>query len=529
MEITAGQRVGGRFVVGERADGYGLGDTFRARDDEARDACLVKRLAVKVDARELDPRRMRQGPSLARVRAAGEEAGAGWIAFDTPEGECLARRIERLRQASESCDLAEARLLALGLCGALAPAHRGAAAHCALTPASVFLRTWNRRECDLTLTDFGWAPWLVTPTWSPPRVAGGVWFPSAPELASSPRGATPAADVFAVALILAELLARTPSRDAFWNATAGGKGALQAALDKARPGLHASLRDALVVSLDAIPAKRPKDADRLAKMFRDATWTESEPVPVAPPRRDDSPASAPPPDPSNARARVVEARSLAVSQPAPPPPTAVSFEPPPPPSPAETLIDEGPPAAPEEAFSPSDTLPLDEPPEDLGAATVPLGGVAPISPRVGAETLAYEDEPDHRTAPLPRGGARDTGGSTLDLAEAASFGDAGLAGSRGPHTIAPQSKRGVPAGVAPIAPVRPPIAPATPVVPATWRASAPPASVGPQPHQVPPPSRGEATEPLPVPATTSSIAPWQWGAAIAALLAFLLVAALLLR
>ena len=126
MEITAGQRVGGRFVVGERADGYGLGDTFRARDDEARDACLVKRLAVKVDARELDPRRMRQGPSLARVRAAGEEAGAGWIAFDTPEGECLARRIERLRQASESCDLAEARLLALGLCGALAPAHRGA-------------------------------------------------------------------------------------------------------------------------------------------------------------------------------------------------------------------------------------------------------------------------------------------------------------------------------------------------------------------------------------------------------------------
>jgi len=199
------------------------------------------------------------------------------------------------------------------------------------------------------------------------------------------------------------------------------------------------------------------------------------------------------------------------------------------------LVDEGPPPAAEESFSPSDTLPLDDPPEDFGAATVPLAGVAPgsdvapIAPRVGAETLTYEDEPDDRTAPLPRGRPRDAGGSTLDLAEAASFGEAGAAGGRGPHTIAPQGKRGVSAGVAPIAPMRPPVAPAAPVVPASWRASEPSPTVAHGAPPAPAPSQGDATTPLPARASTSAMTPWQWGAVIAAVLAVVIAVALLLR
>lgn len=534
MEITAGQRVGGRFVVGERVEGYGLGETFHARDEEARDACLVKRLPAATDARELDPKRMRQGASLVRVRAAGSADGVGWVAMDVPEGECLARRLEKQRREGGGGELAALRTLGLALCGALASAHRsgasGQGAHGGITPVSVFLRGWSRRECDVLLADFGLVPWMVTPTWSPPRVMQSVWHPVAPEFASSPRAATPATDVFAVAMIVMEFVAEAPVREAAWGALGAGKGSVASVLERARPGLHASVRDALLAALDASPARRPKDADRFAKLLRDATWSETEVVAAPKERRASTPLPPPPAEVAAPRARVLEVRSVPVDAPPSRPSVPEVAAPVRAPAPAETLVDEGPPRhlADAEEFSPSDTLPLDDPPEDPGAATVPLAFTVPTPEAVGAATLAYEDEAQDRTAPLPRARARDAGAATLDLEDAGSFGATPGANERGPHTIAPQGRSRRPPAVAPVVPAKP----LAPVYSTAWDppdAPEPTTAVTPRSRPAPAVSPADATAPLPTLAATAAPPPWKWAAVVAAALVVLALGVALLR
>ncbi len=194
------------------------------------------------------------------------------------------------------------------------------ATHGSLTPLSVFVRSLTPRECELAVGDFGLLPLLFEPSWSPPKVGDVAWFPIAPETDGASKRVTPATDVFATAMIVAEMISVVPARAAIWAAIVHDPRTLPAVIERLRPGLHASVREALVSALLPDPARRPRDADRLARALRDATWEES--IIVTPER----PSVAPTPLASATqaqlstpnRARISEAWSAPVAPPVAP-------------------------------------------------------------------------------------------------------------------------------------------------------------------------------------------------------------------
>lgn len=315
MEFAPGQRFGERFVLEAPAEHCGLGLTWKARDTEAGDLCLVKRVRPDADLRELDLLRKLQGTRVVAVRAVGGDATGRWVATDLPGGESLARVIERPRAEKRERALPEARTVALNLCAAIATAHRihepALSVHGGLTPASVYVRALAGDERHVTVGDFGLLRHLVDASWSAPSVSGQVWFPVAPELAANARRATPATDVFAIALATVEMLAPAPARDALWAAVERDARALAAAVERTRPGLHPSVCEALAAALHPDASKRPRDADKLARALRDATWSESPPVaPARPERREERWPATPTEAPAPAQARIVEVRSI---------------------------------------------------------------------------------------------------------------------------------------------------------------------------------------------------------------------------
>jgi len=308
MNDLTGQHLGARFEVTARADDLGLGPAWTARDAELGDLCVVRALRPDRDLRPLEPYRRLQGTRVLSLRAVGVEHDSAWAASDAPEGQPLARLLDAARREGRPIELAEARALGLALSSALFTAHQlgddRIAAHGALTPWCVHVRELSARDCDLAVGDFGLLPHLLLP--SATHEAARLWLPVAPELAGSERRPTPAADVFAAAMILAETLSLTPARATLFAAITGDPRTLGAAIERLRPGLHASVRDALVAALQRDPGRRPPNANRFARLLRDATWTEALPHASARPEPRDIPPPPPPEPQPAARPRVSE-------------------------------------------------------------------------------------------------------------------------------------------------------------------------------------------------------------------------------
>lgn len=315
MELTAGRVLAERFALEAPAEHVGLGEGWNARDVVDNDRCVIKPLRRGADLRALDPYRRLRGTRIVALRAAGLDGDLPWAAYDVAEGQPLSACLEAARAAGRRFELTEVRSLALALCGSVGTAHRvseaAMATHGALTPVSVHVRSLTARECELAVGDFGLLPMLFQPSWSPPKVGEIAWFPIAPESDGTSKRVTPATDVFATALIVAEMLAVAPARAALWAAISQDERALPAVIERLRPGLHASVREVLVGALRLDPARRPRDADRLARALRDASWEESAVVPQerpsAAPARPVSPSPAQAPTPT--RARIAEAWS----------------------------------------------------------------------------------------------------------------------------------------------------------------------------------------------------------------------------
>lgn len=295
MDDLAGLRLGDRFEVLGRADDAGLGVVWHARDAARDEPCVVRALPSGVDPRALEAFVRLQGTRILSLRAAGQLGALAWAAADAPEAPSLAQRLAAARRNQLPFELAEVRALGLALTGALFTAHQshdGAAGlHGAVTPWSVFVRELSRATCDIAVGDFG-VFITATPRLDDPSAA--PWLPVAPELDGTSRRATPAADVFAAAMILAEALFPGAARTHLFPAARGPQ-AIVDALTKLRPGLHPSVRDALASALQRDPSKRPPNANRFARLLRDATWTESTPEDSPSPARAEAP-PAPAPD-----------------------------------------------------------------------------------------------------------------------------------------------------------------------------------------------------------------------------------------
>lgn len=262
--VQPGTVVAGRYRVEAHLASGGMGAVYRARHTLADRVVALKILRpTSMGLDVADVRRFRREataaahighPGIVEVLDAGVEEGFLFLVMELLEGESLrARR----RHATRAELLGWIRVLL----DPLAAAHEKGFVHRDLKPENVFLARTPEGE-RLKLLDFGIARSIGGP--SDTRTGTGLGTPGymAPEQALEARGASPAADVWSVGVMLYETITgRRPFEGETPHAT----------ILRAVSEPHAPLADVapeLAALVDACLAKRPVDRPRDASDLR---------------------------------------------------------------------------------------------------------------------------------------------------------------------------------------------------------------------------------------------------------------------
>ena len=265
--LTATELVLDRYRPLRPLGSGGSGSVWLARDEET-----GLEIALKIVPREgkAGSRAEREAQAAARLRherclrayGCGSDAGHVYIAYEYVRGRTLreAMRAGALRDR----DAVEA---AAQICDGLAHAHGRGIVHRDVKPANVLLA--DGPELSVRLCDFGLAQFDEADTLTAVGDVPGTLAYIAPERLQGAE-ATPAADVWAVGVLLWEALA---GAHPFWGSpmhelpAAIGAGA--APLAELRPDLPKRLQAAVAGALDPDPARRPP-ASALADELRGA-------------------------------------------------------------------------------------------------------------------------------------------------------------------------------------------------------------------------------------------------------------------
>ena len=205
----AGQTLVGRYEVLDLIGAGGMGEVYRARDRELDDIIALKVVRPELLAVPGVLERFRTEIKLARrvthanVARAFDLVLADDLAFYTMEiveGTALARRLE----SGRPLDPGEAAAIASGVCDALDAAHAAGVIHRDVKPANILLGDDGR----IVLTDFG----VAAATRDHAGELSGTPRFMAPEQARG-EPATPAADLYALGVVLYEMLTGTPGFD----------------------------------------------------------------------------------------------------------------------------------------------------------------------------------------------------------------------------------------------------------------------------------------------------------------------------
>jgi serine/threonine-protein kinase len=256
----------------------GMGEVWAARDLLLDRPVAVKLLAGALagDARAAE-RLRREGraasrlehPNIARVLDLGEQDGRPYLVMELLQGESLAERIDRAGPMAP----AEAARVVAAVADALEAAHRAGVVHRDVKPGNVFL-TWDG---EVKVLDFGIA-WRAHEAALTTGDLLGTAAYLAPERVLGHR-ATPAADVYALGVVLYELLAgRRPfEADSQVELAMAQVNARPTPLDRVAPSTPAFLVAACGHALAKDPAARPPSAAAFARLLR-----ARDGVPVAP-------------------------------------------------------------------------------------------------------------------------------------------------------------------------------------------------------------------------------------------------------
>ena len=188
----------------------GMGVVHRARLIQDGRLVALKRMAKGSDPvdverfrREAENMRRLSHPHIVEVYAVGDRRGRPFFAMEFVEGGNLAQRAGGRPQPS-----AEAAALVAALARAIGYAHRQGIIHRDLKPANVVLTSDGRPK----ITDFGLAKLLDATTGLTPggAVLGTPRYMAPEQAAGKTKEAGPLSDVYALGVILYELLTGTP-------------------------------------------------------------------------------------------------------------------------------------------------------------------------------------------------------------------------------------------------------------------------------------------------------------------------------
>ncbi len=204
----AERAVGERYRIERLAGQGGMGRVFEARDTRLGRRVAIKLLGVLDPHAGEDPGLVAHNrlvaearamaridhPNLCRVIEVSLQHDTPFLVMDWADGEPLDR-------AWRDMDVRRRLGLFLKVVEAVAAAHDAGLVHGDLKPANIVV---DRRD-EPTIVDFGLARAEADPAWGP-RVVGGTPGYAAPEQFSPDAFIGPAADVFALGVLLFELL-----------------------------------------------------------------------------------------------------------------------------------------------------------------------------------------------------------------------------------------------------------------------------------------------------------------------------------
>lgn len=251
----AGAVLGGRYQLAERLGAGGMAEVYRAEDLVLDRPVAVKLLHPGAEAAGAARERLRSEvrllarlshPGLVSVYDAGEEAGRAFLVMQLVEGGTLAERL-----ASGPLPVADTVRVGVELGEVFAHLHAQDLVHRDIKPSNVLLAPEGR----VFLADFGIARAIdatrLTATDSP---IGTAAYMAPEQVQGYPVG--PAADVYALGLLLIECLSGRPAYE--------GGNSLEVAMARLhRPpripstGLPAPLIELLEAMTDGDPARRP--------------------------------------------------------------------------------------------------------------------------------------------------------------------------------------------------------------------------------------------------------------------------------
>lgn len=191
------------YVLEQLLGSGGMGKVYRATDKRSGKAVAVKALHKSQQADERAVARFVQEsqilatlrhPNIVGVKGLGRfPAGGYFIVMDFIDGIDLQFRLER-----GPLPMGESVSVVIQVANAIQHAHDHGIVHCDLKPGNVLVDSTNH----VFVTDFGFAFILADPSRTNTNSIGGTAGYIAPEILSSQNQPTPAADIFALGVLL---------------------------------------------------------------------------------------------------------------------------------------------------------------------------------------------------------------------------------------------------------------------------------------------------------------------------------------
>jgi eukaryotic-like serine/threonine-protein kinase len=281
----------GRYKLLSRAGSGGMATVYKAQDLMLGRIVAVKVLHESLSGDDEFLRRFRYEaraaanlthPNIVTVHDIGQDDGREYIVMEFVEGPTLKQLIRDCVSRRETMPLKRVLDLSIQVCAGLGYAHRSGFVHCDVKPHNVLVT----RDERVKVADFGIARALTHASLHDQDLVWGTPQYFSPEQAAG-EPATPASDVYAIGVILFELLTgRLP-----FEAASHAALALKHMRDRAplvtqfNPAVPEQIEQILVKVLAKEPAGRYRTADQLGRIlatYRQSTMSETGVMAVVP-------------------------------------------------------------------------------------------------------------------------------------------------------------------------------------------------------------------------------------------------------